>query len=173
MSKVTLIIPVYNGATFLAPLLDSVIGQTSRDWNCICVNDGSTDDSLSILRRHADKDNRITVINQPNGGCGTARNTALSRIATPYLMFADQDDLLHPQAFETAVKAIESSGVDCLCFGFERFRGKPSIQPTTDMPKPVRTGRNGTALITGKRSSWPIFVWRHIFRTNAVRGIPV
>ena len=172
MSKVTLIIPVYNGATFLAPLLDSVIRQTSGDWTCICVNDGSTDDSLSILKRYAEKDNRILVIDQPNGGCGTARNTALARIETPYLMFADQDDLLHPQAFETAVTAIESSCVDCLCFGFERFRGKPTFQPITNTPKAVRTNRNGTALITGNRNSWPIFVWRHIFRTDAVRDIP-
>lgn len=172
MSKVTLIIPVYNGATFLPALLDSVISQTSKDWACICVNDGSTDDSLSILKRYAEKDNRITVIDQPNGGCGTARNTALSRIATPYLMFADQDDLLHPQAFGTAVKAIESSGVDCLCFGFERFRGEPSIQPTTDTPKAVRADRNGTELITGKTDSWPIFVWQHIFKTASVRDIP-
>ncbi len=49
MSTVTLIIPVYNGARFLPALLDSVINQTSKDWNCICVNDGSTDDSLFIL----------------------------------------------------------------------------------------------------------------------------
>lgn len=172
MSKVTVIIPVYNGATFLPALLDSVIGQTSRDWTCICVNDGSADDSLAILKRYAEKDTRILVIDQPNGGCGTARNSALARVSTPYLMFADQDDLLHPQTVETAVSAIESSSVDCLCFGFERFRGEPSIRPITDTPKAIRTTRNGTALITGKRSSWPIFVWRHIFRTDAVRGIP-
>ena len=172
MSRVTLIIPVYNGATFLPALLDSVIGQTSENWNCICVNDGSADDSLAILNRYKEKDDRITVIDQPNGGCGTARNAALALVSTPYLMFCDQDDLLHPQAFETAVKAIESAAVDCLCFGFERFHGKPAIRPITGTPKSVRTDRNGTALITGDRKSWPIFVWRHIFRTDAVRNVP-
>ena len=172
MNKVSIIIPVYNGAAFLPALLDSVIAQTTRDWICLCVNDGSTDDSLAILKRYADKDSRITIIDQPNGGCGTARNTALARISTPYLMFADQDDLLHPQAFETALAAIESAGVDCLCFGFSRFQAKPVIQPITSRPTVVRANRNGTYLITGRRSSWPIFVWRHIFRTDAVRSIP-
>lgn len=172
MSKVTLIIPVYNGATFLPALLDSVIAQTSKDWTCICVNDGSTDDSLAILNRYMEKDDRITVIDQPNGGCGTARNAAMRRVTTPFVTFADQDDILHPQAFEIAVDAIESSDVDCLCFGFERFKGEPAIQPITDTAKAIRTDRNGTSLITGDHRSWPIFVWQHVFRTNAVRNIP-
>lgn len=172
MSKVTIIIPVYNGATFLPALLDSVINQTSKDWNCICVNDGSTDDSPAILKHYAEKDNRITVIDQPNGGCGTARNTAMQRVSTPFVTFADQDDLLHPQAFEIALKAIESSNVDCLCFGFERFQDKPTFQPISHTPAFTRADRNGTALITGNDKSWPIFVWQHIFRTDAVRGIP-
>ena len=172
MLKVTIIIPVYNGAAFLPELLDSVIAQTEKGWNCICVNDGSTDDSLELLNRYADRDDRITVIDQPNGGCGTARNTAMQHVKTPLVTFADQDDLLHPQAFETALAAIESAGVDCLCFGFSRFQAKPVIQPITSRPTVVRANRNGTYLITGRRSSWPIFVWRHIFRTEAVRRIP-
>ena len=172
MLKVTIIIPVYNGAAFLPELLDSVIAQTEKGWNCICVNDGSTDDSLELLNRYADRDDRTTVINQPNGGCGTARNTAMQHVKTPLVTFADQDDLLHPQAFETALAAIESAGVDCLCFGFSRFLAKPAIQPITGRPTAVRTNRNGTDLITGRRSSWSIFVWRHIFRTDAVRSIP-
>lgn len=65
MPKVTIIIPVHNGAAFLPELLDSVIAQTEKGWNCICVNDGSTDDSLAILKRYADKDSRITIIDQP------------------------------------------------------------------------------------------------------------
>ena len=172
MPKVTIIIPVHNGAACLPELLDSVIAQTEKGWNCICVNDGSTDDSLELLNRYADRDDRITVINQPNGGCGTARNTAMQHVKTPLVTFADQDDLLHPQAFETALAAIESAGVDCLCFGFSRFQAKPVIQPITSRPTVVRANRNGTDLITGRRSSWPIFVWRHIFRTDAVRSIP-
>ena len=172
MTKISIIIPVYNGSTLLPELLDSVIAQTLPDWTCLCVNDGSTDGSLAVLRRYAEKDSRIVVIDQPNGGCGTARNTALQRVQTPFVTFADQDDLLHPQLFEIAVSAIETAKADCLCFGFSRFRARPDFEtlppPTTISPAQKR----GTDLITGKTDSWSIFVWRHIFRTEAVRNIP-
>lgn len=173
MAKVTIIIPVYNGAAFLPELLDSIIAQTSKGWNCICVNDGSTDDSLALLNRYAERDDRITVIDQPNGGCGTARNTAMQLVLTPFVTFADQDDILHPQAFEIAVNAIEASGVDCLCFGFSHFTDMPNFQhlrPHWDIF--YETRRQGLDLITGKKDSWTIFVWRHIFRTQSVREVP-
>ena len=172
MRKVSIIIPVYNGSAFLPDLLDSVISQTMSDWICLCVNDGSTDDSLAVLKRYAEKDSRIVVVDQPNGGCGTARNTAMALVDTPYVMFADQDDVLHPQSFEIATCAIEQSDVDCLCFGFERFTDSPRVTAINGRPAVRLTTRNGTDLITGRRDSWPIFVWRHIFRTAAVRDIP-
>lgn len=172
MAKVTIIIPVYNGAAFLPELLDSIIAQTSKCWNCICVNDGSTDDSLALLNRYAEHDNRITVIDQPNGGCGTARNTAMQLVKTPFVTFADQDDILHPQAFEIAVNAIEISGVDCLCFGFSRFLERPDF-PHLAPPDAVSPAqKRGTDLITGDHDSWPIFVWQHVFKTASVRDIP-
>ena len=168
----TVIVPVYNGERFLAPLLDSLLAQSEPDWRCICVNDGSTDGSREILSRYAAHDGRITVVDQPNAGCGAARNAALARVETPFLMFADQDDVLHPQAVEIAAHAIEREKVDCLLFGFERFEGSPRLQRLAVDPPVVHTNRNGVNLITGRRNSWPIFVWRHIFRTASVRAIP-
>lgn len=168
----TIIIPVYNGERFLAPLLDSLLAQSARDWHCICVNDGSTDGSASILEKYAALDNRIRFIHQKNAGCGAARNTAMAHVTTPYLMFADQDDLLHPQAVEIATAAIRKADVDCLLFGFERFAAAPTFQTLPVEAHTTPEPRNGTQLITGRRDSWPIFVWRHIFRTNAVRPIP-
>ena len=172
MASVTLIIPVYNGERYLAELLDSVQNQSLHDWDCICVNDGSTDSSREILAQRAASDPRIRVVDQQNGGCGTARNAALKLVKTPYVMFADQDDLLHQQAFATAIDAISRAECDCLCFGFERFADKPVFKPVEAPPEFTPSTRNGTQLITGRRNSWTIFVWRHIFRTSSVRGIP-
>lgn len=172
MTALTLIIPVYNGERFLRPLLDSVLAQTQNDWTCLCVNDGSTDSSRNILEEYATKDDRIRIVTQPNGGCGTARNTAMKLVETPYIMFADQDDLLHPQAFEIAVRAIERAKVDCLCFGFTRFCAPPTFPSVRTDAAVVPTQKRGLDLFTGRRDSWPIFVWRHIFRTEAVRDIP-
>lgn len=171
MSGVTLIIPVYNGEQFLAPLLDSVCAQTHSDWKCICVNDGSTDGSLEILRGYAKKDSRFTVIDQPNSSCGVARNNALKLVKTPFVMFADQDDLLHPQAFDIAVRHAERSDADCLSFGFSRFSSDPGFNNIEgDWPISYETERQGLDLITGRRDSWTIFVWRHIFKTESVRN---
>lgn len=169
---VTIITAVYNGARHLPTLLNSLMAQTSKDWLCILVDDGSTDESPDVLSRFANDDARIKVITQTNQGCGEARNTALKLVTTPYVMFADQDDLLHPQAVEIAVSAICAADTDCLLFGFQHFTGEPDFPVYNERPAPVREQRNGTALVTGRRNSWPILVWRHVFRTAAVRPVP-
>lgn len=135
MPAVTIIVGVYNGEKFLGELLDSIRAQTSPDWCCLCVNDGSTDGSAEILTRAAAADSRISVITQENGGVGAARNAALNRIETPYVMFADQDDTFAPNAVERAVLAIESESADVLHF------------------------------YSSRNVSHSIFVWEHIFRT--------
>lgn len=170
--SVTIISTVYNGAKYLAPLLDSMKAQTSQDWCCILVDDGSTDDSPQILSCYAEADTRFRVITQTNHGCGEARNTALKNVTTPYVMFADQDDLLHPQSVEIALSAIREADADCLLFGFAHFTNKPNLAVYTVRPVPVRESRNGTELITGRRDSWPILVWRHIFRASAAKPVP-
>lgn len=173
MNQITIIIPVYNGATYLAPLLDSVLAQTETRWTALCVDDGSTDDSPQILADYAARDGRITVVTQRNQSCGVARNNALARVTTPYVMFADQDDLLHPQAFEIALRHATRANVDCLCFGFSKFRAAPDFAPlAADWEIRSERRRQGLDLITGHRDSWSIFVWRHIFRTDAVRSVP-
>ena len=78
MCKISVIIPVYNGETYLAQCLDSIIGQTLKEIEIICVNDGSTDRTQQILEKYAEKDSRIQIISQENGGAGAARN--LNRI---------------------------------------------------------------------------------------------
>lgn len=173
MKSITLIIPVYNGEKFLSALLESVIAQTFDDWDCICVNDGSTDGSAQILDSYARKDQRFKIVNQRNGGCGTARNTAINLADSRYIMFADQDDLLHPQSFEIAYNHAEKANADCLCFGFSQFTDKPDFQHlNNDWNISYETKRQGLDLITGRRDSWTIFVWRHIFKTESVRSIP-
>ena len=173
MKSITLIIPVYNGETYLSALLKSVIEQTFNDWDCICVNDGSTDGSAQILDSYARKDQRFKIVNQRNGGCGTARNTAINLADSRYIMFADQDDLLHPQSFEIAYNHAEKANSDCLCFGVSQFTDKPDFQHlNNDWNISYETKRQGLDLITGRRDSWTIFVWRHIFKTESVRSIP-
>ena len=115
----SVIIPVYNVESYLRDCLDSVLNQTFADWEAICVNDGSTDESASILDECVERDHRIKVITQPNGGLSSARNTGIKATSGDYLLFLDSDDWLETNALETISKDLE--GVDMLCFSGRRF----------------------------------------------------
>ncbi len=93
--KVTVIIPVYNMEQYLAECLDSVITQSLRDIEIICINDGSKDNSITILRAYESRDNRIKIIDQENKGVATARNIGIKAASGKYVIFMDSDDL-HP-----------------------------------------------------------------------------
>lgn len=94
MAKISVIIPVYNVAPYLAKCLDSVLAQTMSDIEVICVNDGSTDNSGKILQDYAAKDRRVKIINQNNQGISAARNAGLKVVQSDYVMFVDSDDYI-------------------------------------------------------------------------------
>ncbi|MBR1601006.1 MAG: glycosyltransferase, partial [Alphaproteobacteria bacterium] len=98
--KVSVIIPVYNVEPYLRECLDSVINQTLKEIEIICVDDGSTDNSLEILKEYAAKDKRITVITQKNLYAGVARNAGLAVAKGEYLSFLDSDDFFELTLFE-------------------------------------------------------------------------
>ncbi len=114
--KVSVIIPVYNVEKYLRECLDSVCNQTLKEIEIICVDDGSTDSSLDILKEYAKKDNRITVIGQQNLHAGVARNAGLAVARGEYLSFLDSDDFFETNMFEKMYnKAIETSAEICTC----------------------------------------------------------
>lgn len=94
----SIIIPVYNVAPYLRDCLDSVLAQTFTDWECLCVDDGSTDESGAILDEYAQKDVRFRVFHKPNGGVSAARNLALDNVKGEWVWFVDGDDMIHPES---------------------------------------------------------------------------
>ena len=119
--KVSVIIPVYNTEKYLRECLDSVVNQTLRDIEIICVDDGSTDGSLEILHELASKDDRIKVLTQQKSNAGVARNNGMAVATGQYYMFWDSDDYFDLNALEEMYKRAEDFGADiCLC-GMERF----------------------------------------------------
>lgn len=117
--KISVIIPVYNTAAYLERCLKSVMENTYKNLEIICVNDGSTDNSLDILNILANRDNRIFIIDKENEGVSEARNAGL-RIATgEYIAFIDSDDWVHPQYFEMLMKAIITSQADIAVCQYE------------------------------------------------------
>ena len=112
MPSISTIIPVYNTARYLRRCLDSIANQTYRDWEALCVDDGSTDGSPAILREYASRDSRFRIISKPNGGLSDARNAGLAAAAGEYINFVDSDDLIHPQTFEIALALAKRDGSD-------------------------------------------------------------
>ena len=106
---ISIVIPVYNAEKYLRACLDSVLAQTYKNWEAICVNDGSSDNSAKILEEYAAKDARFHIINQQNSGVSTARNTGLRQTTGKYIYFMDADDIVSPYLFELAEKNLQNN----------------------------------------------------------------
>lgn len=115
--KISLIIPVYNTSKYLHQCLDSVLSQTLKDIEIICVNDGSTDKSGKILTLYASKDSRFKIINQKNQGAGYARNSGIKAAKGEYIAFLDSDDYyLDNDVLETLYENAKKNNV-LICGG--------------------------------------------------------
>lgn len=121
MIKVSVIIPVYNVENYLKECLDSVINQTLKEIEIICINDGSTDNSGEILQKYKKKDSRISVYEKVNGGLSSARNTGLSKAIGKYIYFMDSDDYLETEALEILFNQSEKLTLDILYFSGKSF----------------------------------------------------
>lgn len=109
---VSVVIPVYNLEEYIENCIRSIIGQTYKNLEIICVDDGSTDSSADVIKNLIDADSRIIYVYQENAGVSAARNKGLETATGDYVMFVDGDDYLHFQAVEILKKCIEDTGVD-------------------------------------------------------------
>ena len=116
-SKVAVIIPVYNVEQYLRQCLDSLLSQTLKSLQILCVNDGSTDESLSILEEYAKKDKRIQILNKQNGGQGSARNLGIAYVNAECVYFVDSDDWLEIDALEKFYTLLQKSNADIVLSG--------------------------------------------------------
>ena len=117
MPKVSIIIPVYNTEAYLEECLDSVISQSLRDIEILCINDASTDSSMQILRKYARKDSRIKVLqNSVNQGLSYTRNVGIDNACGEYIQFVDSDDWIEPDTEEVLYKIAAGNQLDLLKF---------------------------------------------------------
>ena len=119
---VTVIIPVYNTEPYLRKCLDSICGQTYRNLEIICVNDGSTDGSLAILEEYAARDARVKVLVQENAGQAAARNRALEIATGDWISCIDSDDWIDSNTYEELLKVIKP-GTNIVCFNAQAEGG--------------------------------------------------
>jgi glycosyltransferase involved in cell wall biosynthesis len=123
MPKISVVVPVYNVEKYLKGCLDSILNQSYKDFEVICVNDGSTDNSLSILEEYAAKDSRINIITQVNQGLGMARNAGIPAANGDYILFVDSDDYIEQGMFEHLAQQL-TSNPDVVIFGAKTLNCK-------------------------------------------------
>lgn len=122
--KISIIIPCYNQALFLSESLESVISQTLSDWECIVVNDGSTDNSLSIADEYACRDQRIKVISQENSGPSAARNHGVQESHGKFILFLDGDNVIAPNYLARGLEYLEAHPTCALYYSKIQYFGK-------------------------------------------------
>lgn len=118
--KISVIVPIYNAELYLDRCLKSIINNTHRNLEIICINDGSTDTSLNILESYKENDSRIIVISQENRGVSSARNKGLEIATGEYISFVDADDMIHPKFFTCLMSIMIESDADIVIGGYSR-----------------------------------------------------
>lgn len=124
----SVIIPVYNVAPYLRECLDSVLAQTFADWEAICVDDGSTDGSGTILDEYGRKDERFKILHISNGGVSSARNIGLDTARGTYVTFLDGDDLILPAWLESFFEVIKATDADLVRQKEKTFSGNYNLK---------------------------------------------
>lgn len=119
ITKVSIIIPIYNTGEKLVRCLESVLNQTYDDFECLMVDDGSKDQSPRIIDEFASKDSRFIAIHKPNGGVSSARNEGLKAAKGEWVVFLDSDDSIKPNHLEAMLSIVED-GVDIIFTGYEQ-----------------------------------------------------
>jgi glycosyltransferase involved in cell wall biosynthesis len=171
--KITIIIPVYNVEQYLRQCLDSVVGQTMRDIQILCVNDGSKDGSLDILHEYAGRDPRISVIDQSNKGLSAARNAAIPFVESPYTLFVDSDDWIHTELCQRTCDLAEKYHADLCVYRLSRFK-----KPCEKTSPPPHAGNHDirffSDLTVAEKCSKKLFTrnvtaWCKLIRTDFLR----
>lgn len=128
MPKVSILVPIYNVERYLRQCLDSIVNQTLRDIEIICINDGSTDGSLSIIQEYASRDARIKVVDKPNSGYGHSMNIGVSLATGDYIGIVESDDFADSGMFEKMFDAAQSYDAEVVMSNFYQFWGHSSTE---------------------------------------------
>jgi glycosyltransferase involved in cell wall biosynthesis len=165
---ISVIIPVYNMAQYLKRCIDSVILNSYRELEIICVNDGSTDDSLKILNEYKEKDSRVIVINQMNKGLSGTRNAGLSVATGDYIAFIDADDWIHKKYFELLLQYCHRYEADiCAC---KSVRVSDSMYSGDIEENPGCRVLKGNKVRDDKDLSWGR-VWGRLFKAASIKNV--
>lgn len=170
--KVSIILPVYNSEEFIKRTLDSLIIQTYQNIEVLCINDGSSDNSLNILNEYSQKDNRIKIFTQSNSGPAKARNTGLANATGEYLMFCDSDDSYEQDMVEVMAKAITEHDVDfAMCDAKVVVQDKTNTARRSSINYHINmVNQDGIVeLDLAKKYRMKLLLWNKIFKIEKIK----
>ncbi|MBR2741828.1 glycosyltransferase [Candidatus Saccharibacteria bacterium] len=169
--KVSVLVPIYNVEQFLPECLDSLVGQTLEDIEIICINDGSKDDSLNIIKEYAKNDKRIKVIDKKNSGYGDSMNQGLKKATGEYVGIVESDDFIDLDAFEKLYKIAKHENVEVVKSNFYEYFGDTKTDKAVSNLFPVsEVGR-----VIDPREEHQIFyqppcIWAAIYKRDFLEG---
>ena len=133
-NKISVILPIYNVAPYLAKCLTSIVNNTYKNLEIICVNDGSSDNSLEICRKFAEggQDTDFIIIDQKNAGVSAARNAGLKAATGDYIVFIDPDDYIHPRCLQILYDGLQANNADIALCPFEKVYDGHEIPKISD-----------------------------------------
>lgn len=164
MPAVSVLIPCYNAEKYLRQCLDSVVGQTLKDLEILCINDGSTDSTLSIMREYAARDSRIRILDKPNSGYGDSMNKALDMATGEYLGLVESDDWADAKMFEALYLAAKEYDCDMVKSNFYDYLGGSSTLHEIILPQDA-----GVLLRPLERNaifSSTCYIWTALYRRS-------
>src|SRR5688572_17248865 len=166
---VSVVMTVYNTERYVAEAVDSVLGQTFRDFEFIIIDDGSTDGSPFILRNAAARDPRIRLVSRPNTGIVRAANEGIALAAGPYIARMDSDDVCLPRRLETQLRYLDEHP-ECVLVGSRVTVVDPYGSPVLESMQPL-THEEIDAELLGSGGGWAIVQPSAMMRTDAVRRV--
>ncbi len=165
MPKVSIIVPIYNVEEYLSKCLNSLINQTLKDIEIICINDGSTDNSNKILDEFGQKDKRIIIITNENKGTSAARNTGIEKATGEYIAFVDSDDWVCDDFYENLYNAAIKNHADIAVCGIVKINSKHSKNILTFKDKKIYTDYQEKLKICGIPKT--SYVWNKIYKRES------
>ena len=171
--KVSVIMPIYNAEDTLRPAMDSVIDQTLCEIEIICVDDGSTDASLSIIREYQKNDSRIRILTEVNAGPGWARNRGVERARGRYVAFLDADDFVEPTFLATLYELAERKSLDIAVSDYDFYYNR-SATFKRRIAEPHEDAFSGGTIVSKSEhhdvlfQTTPLAAWDKLFRRSFI-----
>ena len=168
---ISVVIPVYNSEKYLQNCLNSILHQTYSDLEIICIDDGSTDNSVALLEDYCRRDTRIRVLLQENAGASAARNRGIDAASGEYITFVDSDDAISMDMYQTLISILENDEVDIAHCGYRRHNKDGSTKDVSGTGEYLIQDPLDAAycLIAGKKYVGSL--WNKLYRRKLFDGI--